>query len=250
MDKSHLMYIDLLERVVTNMIYRDATLPNKWIPAVGFDVESRENGTDWPVDAHTMIGLKRIRNIRSILSKVVEDNVPGDFIETGVWRGGACIFARGMLKSLGENDRTVWLADSFQGIPDTSEFGHPMDQEMALHDANTVLAVSQDSVKENFSLYGLLDDQVKFLPGWFKDTLPNAPIKTLAVIRLDGDLYESTWDALVSLYDKLSPGGFVIVDDYIIPACRQAVSEFRSQHGIDEEIVSIDEHSIYWRRKD
>jgi O-methyltransferase len=91
-----------------------------------------------------------------------------------------------------------------------------------LHKARE-LAVSLEQVKANFDRYGLLDDQVRFLKGWFRDTLPVAPIERLAVLRLDGDMYESPMDTLVNLYPKLSEGGYVIVDDYgAIPACRQA----------------------------
>ena len=86
-----------------------------------------------------------------------------------------------------------------------------------------------EHVKENFQRYGLLDEQVRFVKGWFRDTLPHVPIERLAVLRLDGDLYESTIQALDGLYHKLSPGGFVIVDDYgNVPACRQAVNDFRA----------------------
>ncbi|WP_158893405.1 TylF/MycF family methyltransferase [Amycolatopsis anabasis] len=248
MEPSGQLYLDLLEQVVTNMIYGDEPTPNAWVPETSFTREHRENGLDWPSTAHTMVGLKRVRNVRACLEQVVADGVPGDFIETGVWRGGVCIFARGFLKANGITDRRVWLADSFQGIPDTGEHGHPMDKEMALHQANEVLGVSVDTVKENFARYGLLDDQVQFLPGWFEDTLPAAPIEKLAVMRLDGDLYSSTMDALTSLYPKLSPGGFVIIDDYVIPACRKAVEEFRETEGIDDPVESIDDYSVFWRR--
>lgn len=157
-----------------------------------------------------------------------------------------CILARGFLKANGITDRRVWLADSFQGIPDTGEDGHPMDKEMGLHQANEVLGVSLETVKENFARYGLLDDQVQFLPGWFEDTLPSAPIKKLAVMHLDGDLYSSTMDALTSLYPKLSPCGSMIIDDYVIPACRKAVEEFRETDGIDDPVETIDDYSVFW----
>ncbi len=248
MENTAELYLDLLEKVVTNLVYEDAPIPNEWFPEQEFRPENRETGTDWPSVAHTMVGLKRIRNIRTLLDQVVADGVPGDFIETGVWRGGVCIFARGYLKAHGITDRTVWLADSFEGIPDTGEDGHPMDREMALHRCNGVLGVTADTVRENFGRYGLLDDQVRFLPGWFKDTLPTAPVERLAVLRLDGDLYESTLDALDNLYPKLSTNGFVVIDDYFIPACRKAVDEFRERHGITDEIEAIDEYSVFWRR--
>jgi Macrocin-O-methyltransferase (TylF) len=165
-----------------------------------------------------------------------------------VWRGGVCIYARAVLKAYGVTDRRVWLADSFQGIPDPGEGGHAMDKEMALHESNHVLGVSMETVERNFESYGLLDDQVRFLPGWFRDSLPTAPIERLAVVRLDGDLYESTMDALTHLYGRLSPGGFVIVDDYCIPACRKAVEEFREAEGIEDPLEMIDDYSAFWRR--
>ena len=103
--------------------------------------------------------------------------------------------------------------------------------------------------RRNFERYCLLDEQVRFLKGWFSDTLPDAPIEELAVVRLDGDLYESTMDGLVNLYPKLSPGGYCIIDDYgHIDACRQAVDDYRSAHGIEEEMLVIDGAGSYWRR--
>jgi hypothetical protein len=248
MESSGQLYLDLLEQVVTNMIYGDDPIPNTWVPNEHFTREHREIGMDWPSKAHTMVGLKRVRNVRACLDQVVADGVPGDFIETGVWRGGVCIFARGFLKAHGITDRRVWVADSFQGIPDTGEDGHPMDRELALHQDNDVLSVSAEAVRENFARYDLLDEQVRFLPGWFEDTLPAAPIEKLAVMRLDGDLYSSTMDALTHLYPKLSAGGFVIIDDYYIPACRKAVEEFRDTEGIDDPLESIDDYSVFWRR--
>ncbi|MEV8504806.1 TylF/MycF family methyltransferase [Actinoplanes sp. NPDC051475] len=242
------LYLDLFEKVVTNVVYRDAPIPSAWVPGTDFDPEKRENGLDWPSTAHTMVGLKRIRNVRRALETVLAEGVPGDFIETGVWRGGVCIFARAVLKAYGATDRRVWVADSFEGIPDTGAEGHAMDREMALHRANDVLGVSQDTVRRNFERYDLLDDQVRFLPGWFKDTLPAAPIGQLAVMRLDGDLYESTMDALEALYPRLSPGGYVVIDDFCIPACRKAVEEFRDAHGIRDTMEPIDDYSVFWRR--
>ncbi len=90
---------------------------------------------------------------------------------------------------------------------------------------------------------------MRFLEGWFRDTLPNAPIESLAVIRLDGDLYESTTDALAALYPKLSPGGFVIVDDYgAFEPCRRAVDDYRATRGIDDAIEEVDWTGVCWRR--
>jgi hypothetical protein len=160
--------------------------------------------------------------------RVIEESVPGDLIETGVWRGGACIYMKGILAARGDQQRKVFVADSFKGLPPPSEDMYPTDANDS-HFAVKELAVSRADVEANFRHFGLLDERVIFLEGWFKDTLPSAPIDKLAVLRLDGDMYESTMDALNALYHKVSPAGFVIVSDYILPACAQAVDDFRAR---------------------
>ncbi len=170
-----------------------------------------------------------------------------DLVEAGVWRGGAGIFMRAVLKAHGSEDRRVWLADSFQGLPPPKPDQYPADAG-DLHHTVPELAVSLEEVKANFARYDLLDDRVRFLPGWFRDTLPQAPIDRLALIRTDADMHESTINALEALYPKLSPGGFVIVDDYGgIPGCRRAVDDFRTAAGIADELRWI-WTGVYWRR--
>jgi hypothetical protein len=241
------LYLELLKKVLTNVVYQD--VPHRdWDHRKDYDPAARAEGRDWPTVAHTMVGLRRLDNIQMCMDQVLADRIPGDFIETGVWRGGVCIFMRAVLEAYGCADRVVWVADSFQGVPDTTDESHPLDQELALHRANDVLAVPMQVVQENFRRYGLLDGQVKFISGWFKDSLPETPIDRLAVLRLDGDLYESTMDALEKLYPKLSTGGFVIVDDYVIPGCRDAVRDFREKHGVEDPIQTIDWTGVYWRR--
>src|SRR5436190_3363430 len=208
---------------------------------------AREGGTDWPPRAHTMIGLKRLDNLQFCIENVINDDIPGDLIETGVWRGGACIFMRAILKAYGETTRSVWVADSFAGLPPPNATDYPADAGDLLY-THDVLAVSRDQVEDNFRRYGLLDDHVKFLVGWFRDTLPTAPLSRLAVLRLDGDLYESTAQALNTLYDKLSPGGYVIVDDYQLAPCARAIQDFRNARGINDEMHDIDGMGVFWRR--
>lgn len=197
--------------------------------------------------SHTMIGRKRLENVQYCVETVLAENIKGDLIETGIWRGGACIFMQGILKAYGATDRNIWAADSFEGVPPPTwleDEGFDISARVL-----PVLAVSLDEVKELFSRYGLLDENVKFLKGWFKDTLKSAPIEQLAILRLDGDLYESTMDALISLYDKVTPGGFVIVDDYgSCPPCKRAIDDFRSQRGIADTLHIIDVQSVYWRK--
>lgn len=214
---------------------------------IPYDAEARQEGRDWPLLAETMIGLKRLNNLQACVEDVIKNNVPGDLIETGVWRGGATIFMRAILKAYGVTDRNVWVADSFQGLPPPDAEKYPADAGDTLHQA-TFLYVSLEQVKANFEKYDLLDEQVRFLKGWFKDTLPGAPIKQLAVMRLDGDMYESTMDALTALYPKLSVRGFVIIDDFHLEGCRRAVKDFRDARGITDEIKEIDGMGVYWQR--
>jgi O-methyltransferase len=263
------LYLDLMKKCLTNWIYSDSESfpyePKKnpikkgmagLLKAKGLsvvrpqpaDLNKRESGEDRSPVAHTMIGLKRLENIQSCVEEIIKSSVPGDLIETGVWRGGATIFMRAILKAYGIKDRVVWVADSFEGLPRPDARKYPHDADDTLHTSRE-LAIPLEKVKANFERYGLLDGQVRFLKGWFKDTLPAAPIERLALIRLDGDMYGSTMEALESLYPKLSKGGYVIIDDYgAMASCRKAVSDFRGSNGIKDEIIEIDWTGAYWRR--
>lgn len=213
------------------------------------DLEARRQGQDWPPVAHTMIGSERLNNLRFCVEDTLQNGIPGDFIEAGVWRGGATILMRAILKAYGVKDRKVWVADSFAGLPPPDQKVYPLDFDSDLH-MYEELAVSLEEVQSNFGRYGLLDNQVCFLKGWFKDTLPNAAIDKLAVIRLDGDMYESISDSLNNLYHKLSLGGYLIVDDYLsIRACREAVLDFRRTNGITDDIVEVDWCGVYWQKR-
>jgi O-methyltransferase len=214
-----------------------------------YDPRARESGRDWPARAESMIGLRRMQNIQECIEAVVRDDVPGDLIETGVWRGGACIFMKANLRAWGDTRRVVWLADSFAGLPKPNPTLYPADAGDKLH-SHATLRVGADEVRHNFERYGLLDERVRFLVGWFRDTLPTAPIDQLALMRLDGDMYESTIQAIEALYPKLSRGGFCIVDDYGSNASQAgaAIHDYRRAHGVTDEIVQIDDYGAYWRR--
>lgn len=207
----------------------------------------RQEGGCWPYYADTMVGLKRLDNIQACMEHVLQHGIPGDFIETGVWRGGACIFMRAVLEAYGVSDRTVFVADSFRGLPAPEVGGYAQDRGDTLHTFG-FLAVSRADVERRFADYGLLDGQVAFLEGWFSESLPTAPIRQLSIIRLDGDMYGSTMDVLNCLYDRLSPGGFCIVDDYTLIGCRQAIEDFRAARNIAAPLIPIDPYSVYWQK--
>jgi O-methyltransferase len=196
----------------------------------------------------TMIGSARLDNVEACLRDVIESNVLGDVIETGVWRGGTTIFMRGFLRAYGVTDRRVYVADSFEGLPAPDIEKYPADEGLYLH-LWPGLAVSLEEVKANFARFGLLDEQVEFVQGWFRDTLPSLQGRQWSVIRLDGDLYESTIDALENLYPGLASGGWLLVDDYEIDACRQAVTDYRERNGISEPIIEVDWTGICWQKR-
>jgi O-methyltransferase len=252
-------YLDLLKRVLTRYGFDDAALVS--VPAgrrglravprrlqhAPLDLDRRRKGGDLPAAAETMIGLERLDNLQQCIETVIRDGVPGDLIETGVWRGGACIFMRGVLRAHDVSDRVVWVADSFAGLP-PPDAAHPADAGDD-HWTRPELAVSRADVERNFERYGLLDEQVRFVEGWFSESLPAAPVERLAVARLDGDMYGSTMDALEALYDRVSPGGFVIIDDYgAVAGCRAATDDFRARRGISEPLQQIDWTGAYWRK--
>jgi hypothetical protein len=209
-------------------------------------LELRTNGLDWP-DAMTMIGMKRMQNIFECISIIMKNNTAGDFMECGIWRGGAVIFMRSLLDTYQDKDRIVWGADSFEGVP-PDEMRLCDDDKGVVFGFKEYLGVPQSKVEENLRKYGFLNNRVKLIPGWFKDTLHNAPVRKLALLRLDGDLYESTMDELNALYHKVVPGGFVIVDDYGLKMCKKAVDEFRESQGIKSPLKSVDWTGVYWQK--
>ena len=265
------LYLDLLARCLTRDLFLDEEVRNvdlrTWpggepeglrdllrgqgwrVVRPGADRETRAVGNDWPPHAETMVGLQRLANVRRLVTDVVEQGVPGDLVETGVWRGGTSIYMRAILAALEDTTRAVWACDSFEGLPEADAERFPLDAPLRLHE-HRELAVGVERVKANFDRYDLLDEQVRFVAGWFRDTLPKlaTEIGPIAVLRLDGDMYESTIDALTHLEPLVSPGGYVIVDDHGgIEACRQAVSDHRAARGITAEIHQVDWTAVWWR---
>ena len=245
---SQTLYLNLLKRCLTRMLLPDGTVNGDLSRSGNFDPEKRTEVRDWPTDAETMVGLKRLNNIEECVAEVIHRDIPGDLVEAGVWRGGASIMMRAVLAAYGDRTRRVWLADSFQGLPKPDTAKYPADAGDPHWKLSSYLGVPIEEVQENFRRYELLDDRVRFLVGWFKDTLPSAPISSIGVLRVDGDMYQSTMDVLINLYHRVSLGGYVIIDDYgAIPNCRAAVHDFRESHGITEEIERIDWTGVYWQ---
>lgn len=224
-------YLDLLKVCLTR------TMDLK-----GSELERRIEGLDWPLTAETMVSYKRLDNLRELIQQVINERIKGDLIETGVWRGGASIFMKAILATA-ESNKKIYVCDSFQGFPKSTnvlddEFDFLEDQRFA---------ISVDEVRRNFEKYSLLDDNVIFVKGWFEETLPTLQ-GPFSLLRLDGDLFSSTNDALRALYPKLVDGGFCIIDDYSLSPCKAAVDSYRALNGIREPMMTIDHSAAYWRK--
>lgn len=233
-------YLDLVCNSVVGRLNRDPPLQTH---LTGYDDEHRLNGWDWPSGAPSMIGWKRMRHLRNECERVIVSGVPGDFLEAGVWRGGAAIMMRAVLRAYGDRQRRVIAADSFCGMPPDTD----LDDSAGFLRESDLFAVSLEDVRSAFHRYDLLDDQVVFLPGDFSTTLSQAPADSLAILRLDGDTYRSAKAALEALYDKVTDGGSIILDDYaLFSDFRRAIDEFRAARDIADPIVNIDSYGSYW----
>jgi hypothetical protein len=270
-------YLWLLKRSLVNLIYPEHDLRIKFLetaPSAGENdkldqqrflrdiryrqpaafaalVAAKENGTETSLRfPHTMIGLSGLDNLERCAEQIFADRVPGDFLEAGVCAGGAAIFLRALQVAFGESLRRVWAADSFQGLP-PPRAEEDVARKMDFTETRLPwVCFSLEGVRDNFERYNLLDEHVRFLPGWFSDTLPGAPIEQLALLRIDADLYQSTREVLEALYDKVVAGGFVVVDDYgTLIACQRAVDEFRVTRGIVGPIRRVDRHHVFWRKQ-
>jgi O-methyltransferase len=213
-------------------------------PLRGEEVWLRALGVDWPLQGLTMVGLNRLDDLQACVETIVRDGVEGDLIEAGTWRGGASILMRATLDTLGAHDRSVWVADSFEGFPIPDE-QHAETEPFAAVD---FLAVPLEDVRAHFALYGC-EQGVEFVPGFFQETLPGLTDGRWSLLRLDGDSYEATWTTLESLYPGLSTGGYVVVDDYgALAECQQAVEDFRREKGIEDAIETVDWTAVRWRK--
>ena len=212
----------------------------------GAELQLRATGRDWPLRGLTMVGLDRLDDLQACVESVVAEGVEGDLVEAGSWRGGASILMRATLDSLGADERTVWVADSFEGFPvaDAPE----LRQGDEMHGLE-FLSIPLEKVMGYFARFGC-ENGIRFVPGFFQETMPQLRGRRWSIVRLDGDTYEATWVTLETLYPGLSAGGHLIVDDYgALEVCRHAVDDFRRERGITEPLEEVDWTAVRWRKE-
>lgn len=242
-------YLRLLRRCLVRDLFHDGRYEGDVTRPLPYSAEMRFEGRDWPTDAETMVGWIRLENLEECCSTVLREAIPGDLVETGIWRGGCGILMRAALAAYSDPSRSVWLFDSFEGLPKPDASAYPLDENDPHWKLAPYLGVSLDQVRRNFVRYELLDSRTKFVKGWFRDTIPGAAVEEISLLRLDGDMYESTWVVLTNLYPKVAAGGFVIIDDYgALPNCKAAIDEFREKHSIHSPIQKIDWTGVLWRK--
>ena len=234
-------YIDLLKRSITNFHNLGGDTEFEQFRCVKhYDVPQGR----WKIGPFarpaTLLSKSQLDLIETAIVTVERNKVPGDLIEAGIWRGGAVIFMRAMLDAYQIKKRRIFAADSFAGIPlNTRVRGDPVDQ------WRDRWAASLDDVKGNIRRFGMLDDRIEFVVGFFADTLGSLANERFAVARLDSDSYDSVETSLEHLYPRLSKGGVLIIDDWHLVGCRQAVEDYRARHGIFDAVEVVDGNG-YW----
>lgn len=250
-NRARLAYLSLMKSVVSGLVYgafeKSVNLfPNKQYKVVEANSTKRIAGEEFPYLGETMIGMKRLDSLQDLLISVLSANIAGDVMETGIWRGGTSIFMSAVLQAYHQQQsRRIFACDSFRGLPPGNASLHPGD----LHwDDLSYFSVDSVTVAKNFYRYQLLNEHVIFAKGFFNVTMPAlVPIvNKLALLRLDGDIYESTADVLYHMYDKLSLGGILILDDWFDFPAQQACLDFFKVHKINPKIIPIDKFSVYW----
>jgi O-methyltransferase len=228
---------------------------SRWIWLLRGLPSSRRASALFQVRNNTMTSFERCRNLWGLSRMLVRQKVPGAFVECGVWLGGSTGVMGLALKSMQDN-RQLHLFDSFEGLPEPG----PNDGERAkdysggraegrLSTISRCEATLEQVRKFLFDRLRLDSGDVQFHVGWFQQTVPAmaTQLGQLAMLRLDGDWYESTRICLEYLYPKLSRGGVLILDDYYCwEGCRKATDEYRQANGIVAPLVRVDKECCYW----
>jgi hypothetical protein len=203
------------------------------------------------VNPYTMTSPERVAALVEAVRYVVANEIPGDFIECGVWRGGSSMAAALALKELGDESRELWLYDTYEGMSaptdeDVDVAGQSADtkfsQRQLTDDSSEWCRSPIDDVRQNLESTGYPADKVHFIKGKVQDTIPGTmPSGPVAILRLDTDWYESTRHEMQHLYPALVKNGVLILDDYgYWQGARKAVDEYFATHNIRPLMGRVD----------
>jgi len=209
------------------------------------------------IGQHAYSYPETLQNSYDLACHMINKNITGDFVECGV-AAGAQIMAMSLANINKGGNRTIWAFDSFEGIPMAGEFDDvqvgigeiqhdkfaPLEERLV---SSGITVHSLENVQENFRRYNLPLDNVKFVKGWFQHTVPVNTVEEISILRLDGDLYESTLVCLQHLYPKVVTGGAVIIDDYALTGCRLAVEHYFESIKQDiPEMICVDGNMVHY----
>ena len=203
------------------------------------------------VRPYTMTTPQRIAALCDGVEHVVRREVPGAFVECGVWRGGSMMAAALTLLRLGVTDRDLYLFDTFRGMPPPSDqdkfsgydgyspMGHWRRRQR--EERNEWHYVPADEVRRTVASTGYPPERLHLVEGMVEDTIPSRAPETIALLRLDTDWYESTRHEMEHLYPRLEPGGILLLDDYgHYEGARRAVEEYFGEHGGRPLLARVD----------
>ena len=195
------------------------------------------------VRGYTAVFVPRLVALYKLSEEINQRSVPGDIVECGVYNGGSAAIMASLCQKSPVN-RNVWLFDSFEGLP------KPTDK-----DGNEALAYEGwchgdlSKVKEVLRKLRIPESRVHIVKGWFQDTFPNVEIPEIAILHIDADWYESVKLCLEKFYDRVLPGGYIVLDDYgDWEGCRIATDEFLQKRALDVRLVQVDYTGFYFQK--
>ncbi len=200
------------------------------------------------IPRHTMLSPNRLINLYDLVQKANTLNLPGDIVECGVWNGGSAVI---MGVACREDEiyfkvRNLWLFDSFQGLP------RPKARDGKRERDSYFEGWTKGDIKNVVKVFNKLDvplENVKIIPGWFNSTLSANSINTIAVLHIDADWYESVKMVLEELYDKIVPGGFIVLDDYWTwQGCKKAFEDYIKENKIEGIVMKKVDKSVYFQK--
>lgn len=197
----------------------------------------------------TMTSHERVAGLHAAILSIYQDNIPGDFVECGVYLGGNVIIGKKFFDSVGVVDKKYYAFDTFEGMTQPGE-NDPNKAHQIWKDVAACIGPLEEVINE-FKNHGVFDERIVIVKGDVMQTLAdpsNLPEK-ISLLRLDTDWYESTKFELEVLYSKLVPGGYLIIDDYgHWDGCRKAVDEFFGQDFVSRNFTKLDYTGILYRK--
>lgn len=200
---------------------------------------------------YTMTSPERLYVLYQAVSYVIQNNIPGDFVECGVWKGGSSMMIAQVLKGLGVTDRTLWLYDTYEGMSEPGEEDRDFSGQTAADqlqqadkgNSHSVWCYSSfEEVQANMAQTGYPAEKIRFIKGKVEDTIPGAIPEQVALLRLDTDWYASTLHELVYLYPLLQQRGVLIIDDFgHWEGAKKAVLDYFKQNNLYPLISRIDD---------